>query len=164
MSAPTSIRWLNGAPTIKSSSTRPKQPTLVFFARIVSLINPKRGLFQTPFVSFSPRNRKAAFTSECSETIARRSSRCLRMLPSISHLPPPQPMRALEPRLLSWYSSVAPATVSTPPATSFPTHGGSTLHKLPPHRCGRASRCLPHSFFLIALEENDGQNLAAPIR
>ena len=162
MRASTSIRWLNGAPTIKSSLTRPKQPTLVFFARIVSLINPKRGLFQTPFVSFSPRNRKPAFTFECSETIARRSSRCLRMFPSISHSLPPQLMRALEPKPPSWCSSVVPATASTPPATNFPTHGGSAPHKLPPHKCGRASRCLPYSFFLIAPEENDGQNLAAP--
>ena len=34
-------------------------------------------------------------------------------------------MWALEPRLLSWCSSAVPATASTPPATSFPTHGGS---------------------------------------
>lgn len=38
-----------------------RTPAFIIFARIVSLINQQRGLFQTLFVSFSPRNRKAAF-------------------------------------------------------------------------------------------------------
>ena len=101
---------------------------------------------------------------QCSETIAQRSSRCPRMLPSISRSLPPQLMRALEPKLLSWCSSVVPATASTPPATSFPTHGGSAPRKLPPHKCGRASRCLPYFSSLIAPEEKNGKNLAAPTR
>lgn len=162
MSAPTSIQWLNGAPTIKSSSTRPKQPTLVFFARIVSLINQKRGLFQTPFVSFSPRNRKAAFT------FAMQRNDCPKefTLPQNAPKHKPFPTAAADTgtrtkaAILVFFGGACYGFNATCYKLSYAW--GFSSAQIAAAQMWAASHCLPYSFFLIAPEENDGQNLAAP--